>query len=229
MNNLDLIHLLMDNSDVNVTLIECLKYEDVEIFDVGASTACFRLKNSGICMLGGSGDGLILDNLPLNAKNYFTPNIKIAEILKVKTGRRVTTCIQVIYTAVNIKNTEGVTVKKLPADEQTAKFIADRYTLNYSVQEVMHILQTRVMLGAYVNGEIAGFIGMHEERSVGMLEVFDGYRRMGLGTLLINEMVKYFLDEGYKPFSHIISTNEKSINLHKKMDCEIQKEAVYWL
>lgn len=232
MNKLEAIKILSESkasSNLNVCLTECLKYENVELFDVGAGTVCFTLKNSGLCMLGGSAEGLIADTIPLSVKNYFTPDKRIAEIIKAKTGRSVTPCVQVIYKAADIKIPDGVTIKKLSADIKTAEFVAARYTLHYSPEEVLQVLKDRVMLGAYVNGEMAGFIGMHEERSVGMLEVFVNFRRMGLGTLLINEMIKYFEENGFKPFCHIIATNEKSLNLHKKMDCDMQKGFVYWL
>lgn len=232
MDNCEAIKILSEqkaDEDKNVCLIECLKYEDVEFFNVGKTAVCFTLKNSGLTMLGGEADGLNADGIPLSVKNYFTPDKDIAEIIKRKTCRTATPCVQVLYRAADIKIPSGVTIGKLNADKKTAEFVAERYTLHYSADEVLQILNERVMLAAYVNGEMAGFIGMHEERSVGMLEVFDKFRRMGLGTLLINEMIKYFWQNGFKPFCHIIATNEKSLNLHKKMDCDMQKDLVYWL
>ena len=217
------------DEEKSICLLECLKYEDVEFFNVGKTAVCFTLKNSGLTMLGGNVCGLNAEAIPLSVKNYFTPDKNIAETIKVKTGRSVTPCVQVLYRAADIKIPNGVTIKKLNADLKTAEFVAARYTLHYSTKEVLRVLNDRVMIAAYVNGEMAGFIGMHEERSVGMLEVFDKFRRMGLGTLLINEMIKYFELNGFKPFCHIIATNDKSLNLHKKMDCDMQKDLVYWL
>ncbi|MFQ7452543.1 MAG: GNAT family N-acetyltransferase [Flavonifractor plautii] len=37
------------------------------------------------------------------------------------------------------------------------------------------------MLGAFVDGTLAGFAGFHGEGSIGLLEVLPAYRRRGLG------------------------------------------------
>ena len=40
------------------------------------------------------------------------------------------------------------------------------------------------MTGAFLDGVLAGLIGIHEEGSIGMLEVLPAYRRRGLGYAL---------------------------------------------
>lgn len=40
------------------------------------------------------------------------------------------------------------------------------------------------MTGAFLDGVLAGFIGIHEEGSIGMLEVLPAYRRRSLGYAL---------------------------------------------
>lgn len=40
------------------------------------------------------------------------------------------------------------------------------------------------MFGAFVEGKMAGFIGTHIEGSIGMLEVYEEYRRRGIAESL---------------------------------------------
>ena len=41
-----------------------------------------------------------------------------------------------------------------------------------------------MFFGAFVDGQLAGFVGEHSEGSMGMLEIFPAYRRRGLGYSL---------------------------------------------
>ena len=57
----------------------------------------------------------------------------------------------------------------------------------------MELLNSRFILGGYLGDNLVGFCGMHEERSVGLLEVLKDYRRKGYGSVLLKSTVNYFL------------------------------------
>lgn len=61
--------------------------------------------------------------------------------------------------------------------------VAAHYKLE-SKEEIAATIEHGLMFGAEVDGELAGFIGMHTDGSVGMLEVFKKYRRCGVGVHL---------------------------------------------
>jgi tRNA (guanine37-N1)-methyltransferase len=81
------------------------------------------------------------------------------------------------------------------------------------------------MLGIYVNGELAGFIGTHPEGSIGLLEVLPSFRRRGLAFQLETAMMRRQQSLERVPYAHIKLGNEASIALHKKLGMEVTEEA----
>ncbi len=86
------------------------------------------------------------------------------------------------------------------------------------------------MLGAFVDGELAGFIGTHPEGSIGLLEVLPAYRRRGLAVRLETAMMIRQQSLGRVPYGQIKAGNEASIALHIKLGMEVTPEAsLCWL
>ena len=85
------------------------------------------------------------------------------------------------------------------------------------------------MFGAFRDGELAGFIGLHEEGSVGMLEVLPAFQRMGVGTLLVAFLCNWLMERGLTPFSQFTVDNLASRRLHEAMGFSISTDLVFWL
>ena len=85
------------------------------------------------------------------------------------------------------------------------------------------------VIGAEVDGKLAGFIGMHGEGSVGMLEVDPAYRRLGVGTALEKFMFAKHIDEGRVAYGQVFVTNDGSLALQKKMGIEMGKNLIWWM
>ena len=85
------------------------------------------------------------------------------------------------------------------------------------------------MYGAFVEETLAGFIGMHAECSMGMLEVFEPFRRQGIGEALERHLINRILDEGRVPFCQIFTDNEASVKLQQKLGLRIGRQTVYWV
>lgn len=86
------------------------------------------------------------------------------------------------------------------------------------------------MLGIYVEGKLAGFIGTHPEGSIGLLEVFPAYRRQGLAYQLETAMMLHQQSLGRIPYAQIKEGNDASVALHRKLGMEITQEAsICWL
>jgi tRNA (guanine37-N1)-methyltransferase len=86
------------------------------------------------------------------------------------------------------------------------------------------------MLGVYVEGELAGFIGTHTEGTIGLLEILPAYRRRGLAFALEGAMMRRQQALGRVPYAQIKEGNEASLQLHRKLGMEITPEAsVLWL
>lgn len=85
-----------------------------------------------------------------------------------------------------------------------------------------------LVYGLEIEGKLAGFIGMHPEGSVGMLEVFPEYRRMGLGTELESFMHNLHIERGWIPYGHVYTDNAASLEMQAKFGLTRSDELIWW-
>lgn len=114
------------------------------------------------------------------------------------------------------------------ATKEHLKVITEHYEA-LSEQELKHIIRQGHLFLGYHNEEIVGFIGIHLEGSMGLLEIFPKHRGNGYGTELEGFLISYMLEEGLIPFCQVETTNEKSLKLQKKLGLTISTEHMYWL
>lgn len=87
----------------------------------------------------------------------------------------------------------------------------------------------RGVTGAFVDGAPAGFVGFHEEGSIGMLEVLPAYRRRGVGEALLKAAIRLALERGMYAFGQVIEDNTASLGLQRKAGMTLSKEKMFWL
>ncbi|MCL2564563.1 MAG: GNAT family N-acetyltransferase [Defluviitaleaceae bacterium] len=90
-------------------------------------------------------------------------------------------------------------------------------------------LSTSAIYGSFINDELCGFAGTHEEGSIGILKVLEKFRRQGFALELESYMVNIFLERGDIPFAQVNPPNTASIALHKKIGFELSADCLYWL
>ncbi len=118
---------------------------------------------------------------------------------------------------------ETLSLSFLPVLEQFYSGHADREYLQGRLEE-------GVMIGAFLEDYLVGFVGQHEEGSMGLLEVLPEYRGKGFGKALLAAAVNWQLERGQIPYSQIIDGNAKSYKLHQSMGFLITPQvSVYWL
>ena len=103
---------------------------------------------------------------------------------------------------------------------------------NYHMMDDESYLRERIaegMFGAFVGGELVGFIGTHDERSIGLLEVLPEYRRLGLAFALEAYLINRLLEQGRTPFCQVGIANEPSLALQRKLGMELSDATVHWL
>jgi GNAT superfamily N-acetyltransferase len=93
---------------------------------------------------------------------------------------------------------------------------------------IMKLIDNGQIYGAFVNGRLAGFIGIHLEGSIGMLEVLPDFRRRGIGYALESYIVNMMIKKGWTPFCEVFENNFSSINLQKKLGFELSNQYIYW-
>lgn len=90
-------------------------------------------------------------------------------------------------------------------------------------------LASGAIYGGFLGETLCGFIGTHEEGSIGILEVLDEYRGRGFGSALEKFMVDLILDRDEIPFAQLSVDNQISLALHRKLGFEISTDRLYWL
>lgn len=109
------------------------------------------------------------------------------------------------------------------------QIVLDTYHSFSDPKYIRNRLAAGAMQGAFREGELAGFIGMHAEGSVGLLEVLPAFRRQGVATALMNHMVNRCLARGWIPFSQIWEGNQASFALHRRVGWSFCQEPLFWV
>ncbi len=136
-------------------------------------------------------------------------------------------CVQAVYMdKAKIDVTEELEIRQL--EPKHLKVILEHYD-KLSDEEIKEILVNGNLFGGYKNGKLIGFIGNHLEGSMGLLEIFPQYRRLGYGLALESYMINQMVEKDLVPFGQIEIGNEKSIALQNKLGFSISKNSVCWM
>lgn len=138
-------------------------------------------------------------------------------------------CYQAVYCKeqwISLEQT-GIKIKQL--DNTFLSAVKAQYHMIQEDQYLLGRLESGVMYGAFLEKELAGFIGIHEEGSIGLLEVLPEYRRRGIGMALEAHMVNMMLDKGWTPFGQIIEGNAASFSLQKSLGFSIAEQPLFWM
>ena len=122
----------------------------------------------------------------------------------------------------------------LPPDEEAVRKMQSVYRLE-TPEEIARMAKDGEILAAYLpdaeneRKHFVGFIGSHADGSLGMLHVFDAYRRRGFAEEIESMQVNLWLEKGLLPFGHVIEGNEPSYRLQKKLGMRFAGEWVTWM
>ena len=134
-------------------------------------------------------------------------------------------CWQSAYTKTTPMEETLADIRRL--DRRFLKRIADNYELA-DEGEIAALLDAGVIYGAFAGGELAGFIGKHEEGSVGLLFVFPEFRRMGIAEALERNYVNRELAEGNVAYGQIFVGNTPSRQLQEKLGMDFSDKFICW-
>lgn len=112
-----------------------------------------------------------------------------------------------------------------------AETVAREYSYKgggYTSDEVAAIMRDKGVFGAIVDGKLAGFIGRHDDGSMGMLKVFDVFRRRGIGEELESFMITYVMTFGRVPVCDVYADNLPSVRLQQKLGLTAANRYTFW-
>lgn len=107
------------------------------------------------------------------------------------------------------------------------------YLCTHYGEEHRSYLQERIesgsMYGAFVEGVLRGFVGLHGEGSIGFLYVEECCRRQGLAGSLEAYCVNRQLERGWIPYGHVVQGNVASQVLQEKLGFYKAGKTFWWL
>ena len=135
-------------------------------------------------------------------------------------------CSQACYTRgeplpVKHKDIRQLTVEEVP-------YVAEHYHLGDEIY-VRERIAAGDVFGIYIEGKLCGFIGCHNDGSMGMLYVEDAYRRQGLAASLEGYLINKQREQGMIPYAHIVNGNEASVQLQERLGLNLSETVIWWL
>ncbi len=113
--------------------------------------------------------------------------------------------------------------------ENDLPFVLENYHNPGSVEAHIRDRIQAGMIGGIIDGKLAGFVGIHQEGAMGLLEVLPEFRRRGLAELLECEIIRACLSSGNLPYCHIRKGNAASMALQQKLGLSLDMTPVYWV
>lgn len=136
-------------------------------------------------------------------------------------------CVQVVYMGKNkLDVKQELEIRQLGHNQ--IEVILKHYD-KLSKNEIRSILKNGNLFGGYKNGTLIGFVGNHLEGSIGILEIFPQYRRLGYGAMLESYIVNKMIERDLIPFAQIEANNKNSLSLQRKLGFSISKDRLYWM
>ena len=104
-----------------------------------------------------------------------------------------------------------------PLSVAHAPLIVERYHLLEPEAVYDHLERGWIYGGFNREGTLVGFIGEHDEATMGMLEVFPEFRRRGYAAELEGALINRFRAEGRRVYCHVAPDNAVSQGLQRKL------------
>lgn len=214
----------------HIDMIEPIKRGDAEIAYAEDDGVAIYVAKGGICMLSFKSRE---QASRLIAEGLTAPVVAVHQHMLVKVFtqaygyRLIGKCVQAAY----------LKTQKLPVPDtiqirQLDDSFLDMVALNYKNGDrayVQNRIEAGVMYGAFIEGTLTGFVGMHEEGSIGLLEVFPEFRRCGIGEALDRDSINRMLEKGYTPYCQVFTDNKISLHLQEKLGYTFSDKHVWWL
>lgn len=116
-----------------------------------------------------------------------------------------------------------------PLDPGWLDQVSPHYYNDSNREYLGRVMAKGELFGALIEGELAGFIGCHEEGTYGILEVLPQFRRRGIGYALERHIIGWLLAQGRTPYCQIAVDNKASIALQNRLGLSLSEQPVHWL
>ncbi|MEG2420711.1 MAG: GNAT family N-acetyltransferase [Oscillospiraceae bacterium] len=137
-------------------------------------------------------------------------------------------CVSVLYERENPPELSPFDGELCKLTKEHTQFVHQHYSCDFSMDYIARAIDEG-MIGIFVEGRMAGFIGNHFEGTMGLLEVLPEYRRRGFGEVLERAEVRLLLSQGKLALAHVFADNEKSLALQRKIGLSVSEKTLFWI
>ena len=180
------------------------------------------------------------DNIRLSIRALICHQPEVAEqVKKVLSFTRELPCFQAVYTqkerlsvsglyrADGQPTKDGLVIR--PLTDEYIEIVSKNYTTVPDETYVRERIECGCMFGAFVEGELAGFIGIHDDGSLGMLKVLEAFRGRGIAKALEVYLMNKALEMGWIPYGQVVVGNEASVKLQESLGVHLSKTPIVWM
>lgn len=226
------IAYLQEKPLLHMDMLEAIRRGHAKLLEASGRGIVLLDRPSGACMISAVDEKAAIRMLSRvkNADVFVThQDSSTAAVRKKISCRRKTECYQSVYQKKEPMEAPLGAVEIRRLDESFLPFVSTHYSRAENESYLRERLKSGTMYGAFWERIPVGFIGMHAEGSVGMLEVLPEYRRRGIAGVLVTYLANRILKRGWVPFGQIIVGNTASVHLNRKLGFTISQETVCWL
>lgn len=119
-------------------------------------------------------------------------------------------------------------IKIKPIGIEYLNFIEQNYLAPVDHQYLQKRLDANVFVGAFIGGQIVGFAGIHDEGTIGFVEVLKKYRRMKIGTALETYLIDRLLKAKEDIYLQVETNNDVSMKFHEKLGFLRGNDIISW-
>ncbi|HNX13901.1 MAG TPA: GNAT family N-acetyltransferase [Oscillospiraceae bacterium] len=211
-------------------LFYCLKSGSAEIIFCGEDGMLLFDQNGGHYLLTAKSRKTaekLIDKVP-QGNSIVAHEDFYDDLLHCRNPIRKTRCNAAAYLKKEPPEAPDADIRQLTADD--LPLIVEHYHLFTDAGYFAERLSGGFMYGIYINGEPTGFIGRHDSGEMGMLEIFEPYRKQGLGYKLEKFIIRKVLSEGNLPIGEVVVGNTASFALQRKvgMSVDIEQTVTWW-
>jgi len=225
-----LIKRLSKDKRNNIHIMESLSRGKGEILYEKGKNVLVYDKDSKVCMITVENQEMgeqLLTLVPNDVQLFTTSQGFMNDLICSKFQCQVLhECFQICYTQREPLSVKHKDIRQLTLEHLS--YVQEHYQ-NESAEYMKERILAGVMYGAFVEGQLVGFVGEHAEGSLGLLYVEEVYRGTGIGKSLEAYMINRHREWGYIPYGHVIVENEISRELQESLGLYFAKNNIWWL
>lgn len=107
-------------------------------------------------------------------------------------------------------------------------FIKENYSTPINEKYLVKRVKSNVFIGAFDQDKIVGFAGIHDEGSIGFVEVIEEYRHKKIASMLETYMINKLLKKKELIYLQVEIDNMPSMKLHEKLGYVCSSDIITW-